>query len=188
MAGGGHPDQHRQCGRLRARDLRQRAARGGREFRVEWEAAVEARKRRPREPDGSPARFILPVAVDGTDMQANEVRPYFGGTQALQLPGGTDEGSLVTALRELVRAARLAAEGRDERPRDQLPAVLGPTLDADILAGLASFREQDGAFFKGRDQEIAELRRMVQSQRLTCCSAPRALARPRCRGRVFFRR
>ncbi len=84
---------------------------GAREFRVEWEAALEARKRRSRESDGSPARFILPVAVDGTDMQANEVRPYFGDTQALQLPGGIDSGALVAALRELVRAARLAAEG-----------------------------------------------------------------------------
>ena len=47
-------------------------------------------------------------------------------------------------------------------------SVLGPTLDAENpWPGLASFREQDGAFFKGRDQEIAELRRTVQSQRLT---------------------
>lgn len=83
---------------------------GAREFRAEWELALEARKRRPREPDGSPACFIYPLVVDDTDMQVDEVRPYFGDTQALRLPGGANVEALVTPLRELVRAARLAAE------------------------------------------------------------------------------
>jgi hypothetical protein len=47
-------------------------------------------------------------------------------------------------------------------------SALGAFVDADNpWPGLASFQEQDGAFFKGRDEEVAELRRTVQSQRLT---------------------
>jgi hypothetical protein len=41
-------------------------------------------------------------------------------------------------------------------------------VDADNpWPGLASFREADEAFFRGRDRDVDELRRVVQSQRLT---------------------
>ena len=83
---------------------------GAREFRVEWELALEVRKRRPREPDGTPARFIVPVVIDGTGMQEDGVRPYFGDIHGVNLPGGQLSDEFCAKLRELVRHAQLASE------------------------------------------------------------------------------
>jgi hypothetical protein len=82
--------------------------RGSREFRVEWERALKARERRPREASGGAARFIVPIVIDGTDMQAAGVREYFGGTQAVSLPGGAVSDEFRAAMRDLVRARQLA--------------------------------------------------------------------------------
>jgi hypothetical protein len=80
-----------------------------REFRVEWEQALRARERRPRDANGGAARFIVPVVIDGTDMQTPGVREYFGGVQAMVLPGGELTEEFRTAMRDLVRARQLAA-------------------------------------------------------------------------------
>jgi hypothetical protein len=47
-------------------------------------------------------------------------------------------------------------------------AAPGPLVDSDNpWPGLAPFRERDQAYFRGREPEIEELRRVVRSQRLT---------------------
>ena len=77
-----------------------------REFRVEWEYALEVRKRLPRDPGGGPAKFILPLVIDGTDMQSDAVRPYFGDLQAQYLTEGKPTTELRAALKLLVRGAQ----------------------------------------------------------------------------------
>ena len=85
---------------------------GAREFRVEWEAAAGGAQA-PAPGAGRLAGPLHPARWPWTARTCRPTRcaPISADTQALQLPGGTDDGSLVTALRELVRAARLAAEG-----------------------------------------------------------------------------
>jgi hypothetical protein len=77
-----------------------------REFRAEWEHALEAIKRRPRRGDGSPARFILPLVIDSTDMQAAGVREYFGAIQAESLPGGRSTPEFRALVQDFVRGAQ----------------------------------------------------------------------------------
>lgn len=77
-----------------------------REFRAEWEHALAAVKRRPRQPDGSPARFIFPIVIDTTDMQTEGVREYFGAIQAEKAPSGKLTPDLLALVKELVRKAQ----------------------------------------------------------------------------------
>lgn len=81
---------------------------GAREFRAEWERSLEAQRRRPRAADGNLARFIMPVVIDGTGMQTEGVRQYFGDMQAIELPGGQLTDGFRSTMRDLVRAAQLA--------------------------------------------------------------------------------
>jgi hypothetical protein len=79
----------------------------GREFRVEWEQALQARLRRPRSSNGAPASFIVPVVVDDTLMTHDKVAPYFADTQAAAAPGGALDAAFVDQLRQLVRQSQL---------------------------------------------------------------------------------
>ena len=82
-----------------------------REFRVEWEYALEIRKRLPRDPSGTPAKFVLPLVIDDTDMQVEGVRPYFGDLQAQSCPGGEMPREFRDAIKELFRQAQKVQAG-----------------------------------------------------------------------------
>ena len=82
-----------------------------REFRVEWEYALEIRKRLPRDPSGAPAKFILPLVIDDTDMQTEGVRPYFGDLQAQSCPGGELPRQFREAIKALFRQAQKSELG-----------------------------------------------------------------------------
>lgn len=79
---------------------------GPREFRNEWERALEVQKRWPRQADGSAARFILPVVIDDTSMQAEGVGAYFGALQAVTLPKGEATQEFVDLVTQLFRKAQ----------------------------------------------------------------------------------
>jgi hypothetical protein len=79
---------------------------GRREFRIEWERALDVRKGRPREADGTPASFIIPIVVDATTMQVPGVREYFGGVQGVELSGGELTADFCDRLRTLFRKAQ----------------------------------------------------------------------------------
>jgi len=81
---------------------------GAREFRAEWECSLEARKRRTRLPNGTPAPFIVPAIVDNTDMQTPGIRQYFGAIQGFAVPGAVLTDDFLKRLNELVRDARAA--------------------------------------------------------------------------------
>jgi hypothetical protein len=82
-----------------------------REFRAEWEIALEVRKRLTRQPSGAPAMFIFPIVIDDTDMQAEGVRGYFGDLQAQSCPGGELPQDFRGTMKALFRQAQKTGAG-----------------------------------------------------------------------------
>jgi hypothetical protein len=77
---------------------------GHREFLAEWEHALSLPW--PREPDGSPARFIVPVLVDDTDLDDPAVSGYFRKYQAEKLPGGRTTSEFREFVKQRFRLAQ----------------------------------------------------------------------------------
>ena len=82
-----------------------------RSFRREWEHALKVQQQRPRQPDGSPSPFIVPVVIDNTDMQTPGVKEYFQSYQAEHLPKGRTTPEFRAMLKHLFRNAQKASQG-----------------------------------------------------------------------------
>jgi hypothetical protein len=76
---------------------------GPREFRAEWERALDVEKRMPRA-----TKFIFPVVVDTVSISETGIREYFAEFQAERLTWDSHDAlpeTVITTLRGVVRAA-----------------------------------------------------------------------------------